>query len=114
MVKIGEHYRHFKSTWGSDHTYEIVNNGIFKGEQPEDMSEVAVCVPREDADSSTGVIVISTKENVSATLKEWDTFDRHDASYILSSRGVFQLGSFHDDEEVIIYKPLYPIADFPP
>lgn len=35
MVQIGERYRHYKSTGGNDHTYEIV--GLAKHSETEDM-----------------------------------------------------------------------------
>lgn len=33
MVKVGEKYRHYKSTGGTDHTYEVVSIGFFQGKK---------------------------------------------------------------------------------
>ena len=31
MVKVGEKYRHYKSTGGDNHTYEVIHIGFFQG-----------------------------------------------------------------------------------
>ena len=33
MVKVGERYRHYKSSGGDDHTYEVVHIGFFQGKK---------------------------------------------------------------------------------
>lgn len=60
MVQVGEKYRHYKSSGGADHTYEIVHIGFFQGEEAYDETEVVVykpLYPIDDLASHISVLV---------------------------------------------------------
>lgn len=115
MVEVGEKYRHYKSTGWTDHTYEIMNKAHFQWDKATDMGEVIVCVPAlKDATGKWAIVMVS-QDMLGRVLDQWETFDRRGQLYRVTDLGILQLNkAIHDQEEVVVYRALYPIPDFPP